>query len=172
VRRKGRLSPELNPVGDRTSPALTGTGADQIALELCQAAKDSQHQPSMRRRRIGPGVVQRPEAGPLFGDRSEDIQKIACRPCQTIESRHHEDIARLKIRDRSTELDSLTLCAARRLAPNLLRPKGTQLLDLCFKTLAVRRYPCVAYNHACILLLYSALENSFQIKAARKVQKS
>jgi len=42
----------------RSLAALSGTSPDQVALELCQAAQDREHQPAVRRRGVGPRVHQ------------------------------------------------------------------------------------------------------------------
>jgi hypothetical protein len=59
-----------------TLAAFTGPGADQLALKLGQAAEHGQHQPAVRRRRIGPSVGQRAEARARLGDGVEDVQQI------------------------------------------------------------------------------------------------
>src|SRR5262249_31010181 len=43
--------------------ALTGASADQFTFELGKSAEDSEHQPAVRGRGVGPAVLQRLEAG-------------------------------------------------------------------------------------------------------------
>ena len=53
----------------RTNPALFGSAQDQMAFELGQPSKHSQHQPAVRRRGIRPRITQRLEARSSFADR-------------------------------------------------------------------------------------------------------
>jgi hypothetical protein len=64
----------------------------------------------------------------------------------------------------AAQLDTVGLRAARRFPQDLFGSGGAQLLHLRVEALAVGRYPCIAVNHAGILLLYSAPEKPFFIK--------
>jgi hypothetical protein len=72
-----------------TLPALASAGLDELALELSQAAKNRQHQPSVRRGGIRPGIGQRLEASASLGDHVEDVQKVTRGSRQAVEVRHH-----------------------------------------------------------------------------------
>ena len=49
--------------------AVTCTGENQVALELCKPAKEGQHQAALCSRGIGPYLDQRLEAGVRLADR-------------------------------------------------------------------------------------------------------
>jgi hypothetical protein len=51
----------------RTCPAVTGADEDQLALELGEPAENREHQSAVRRRGVGPRIVQRLKAGSGFG---------------------------------------------------------------------------------------------------------
>src|SRR5262245_46511589 len=59
--------------------AFAGPGADQLALELGQAAKDGEHQLAMRRGGVGPGILERPEASTSLGQLVEHVEQVAGR---------------------------------------------------------------------------------------------
>ena len=60
-------------------PALTGTGGNQLTLELGKPPKDRQHEPAVRCRGVCPGIRQRLEAGPGLANRVEDIEQVPLR---------------------------------------------------------------------------------------------
>src|ERR1700724_4712042 len=65
--------------------SLAGSSPDQFTLEFGETAQNSQHQATMRRRGVSPGVSKRFEACPFFPDRPQQVQEIACGPRQPIE---------------------------------------------------------------------------------------
>ena len=60
-------------------------------------------------RGVGPGVTQRPEAGSFPCDRRECVQKIACRPRQSIEPCYQEHVTRPEVSENAAELDAIAL---------------------------------------------------------------
>ena len=89
---RGR-TPHNDAPGPRTLPSLPGAGPDQLSFELGQAAQDGQHQPSVRCRRVRPGVAQRPEPRTLLSDGIQDVEKVTGRSSQAIEPSDHENVA-------------------------------------------------------------------------------
>jgi hypothetical protein len=81
VRRKLLRSPEAHPSCLGALPALAGAGTDQRALELGEAAQDGEYELAMRRRRIGPGVLERAEARVGLLDGIEDVEEITGGAC-------------------------------------------------------------------------------------------
>jgi hypothetical protein len=79
----------------------TSEFADQVAAE------DGQHEASMWGRGVGPGITQRQEAGSFPCDRRQNIQEVACRPCKSIEPRHHKKISCFEMSDHAAELDPI-----------------------------------------------------------------
>ena len=74
-----RLAPEPNATLLGPLPSLARPRADQLALELGQSAEHRQHEATMSRRRVGPGVPERSKGGALFAQRIEDVQQVpAC----------------------------------------------------------------------------------------------
>jgi hypothetical protein len=92
----------------------------------------------MRCRGVGPGVAKGPKPSTLFGDRRQDVQKIARRPRQSIEPCYQEHVTRPELRENAAELDAIALRSTGRLTPDLLGACRTQPLDLSVKTLSVR----------------------------------
>src|SRR5215831_18671437 len=76
--------------------AFTRPGADQLALKLGQAAENREHQPAVRRSRIGPSVGQRAEPRASLGDGVEDVQQIPRRARQPIKSGDDKHVAGLE----------------------------------------------------------------------------
>jgi hypothetical protein len=74
----------------------------------------------------------------LFGDRSQDVQKIARRPRQSIEPRYNKNISCLEMGDHAAELKPIGLRSTGRLAPDLLYPGGAQLSDLGHPSIPAR----------------------------------
>jgi hypothetical protein len=56
VRRQLEGSAELDAFRHGAVPTIACPLADQLALELGQTTENRQHQPAMRRGRIGPGI--------------------------------------------------------------------------------------------------------------------
>jgi hypothetical protein len=64
-------------------PAFAGSGADQFALELRQAAEHGQHQPPVCGRCVGPHVGEGSKLGFLAADCRQSVEKVSGRACQT-----------------------------------------------------------------------------------------
>lgn len=78
--------PSLTPrLGAGTS--LAGARANQLALELGEAAEDGEHQATVGRGGVGPCVAERAEAGLLAGNRCEGVEKVAGRAREAVEPR-------------------------------------------------------------------------------------
>jgi hypothetical protein len=74
---QSRRTPKTHATGLGTDAAIAGTSNEQCALELSKAAQNGQHQPAVRSRGVRPGIRQRPEAGPGFRNRVEDVEQVA-----------------------------------------------------------------------------------------------
>jgi hypothetical protein len=61
----------------RPLAALAGPSPDQLTLELSQATKHGQHQPTVGARGIGPSILEALEASATLGNRRDDIEQIA-----------------------------------------------------------------------------------------------
>ena len=86
--------PKTHPPGLGALPTLSGTGSNQLALELRKSPKDGQHEPAVRCRGVCPGTRQRLEASPgLANRRVEDIEQVPRRTGEPIEPRGHEHVA-------------------------------------------------------------------------------
>ena len=71
------LPTKAYPSGLSSPSPFVSPGLDQLPLELGEATKDGQHQPSMSRGRIGPRIGQRSETRPSLAHRIEDVEEIA-----------------------------------------------------------------------------------------------
>jgi hypothetical protein len=91
--RELRSTPHDHTPRPRTLPPLTSAGPDQLTFKLSQAAKDGQHEASMSRRGVRPGISQRAEARALLSDGIQDVEKVTGRSGQAIEPRDHENVA-------------------------------------------------------------------------------
>jgi hypothetical protein len=81
VVRQFRLAAHYYPTSFGALSAFAAATADQFSLELGEAAaQDGQHQATMRRRGVGPGVPQRFETGALVGNGAKQIKQVTGRP--------------------------------------------------------------------------------------------
>ena len=172
MRRQFRLAAELDAARLGAGAAFAGAGADQIALELRQAAEHGQHKAAVRRRGVGPCVAERTESGLLAGDRRERVEKIAGRARQPVEPRHHQHVAGAERVERPAKLRPVGLGSARHFAEHFFGSGGGQRCNLRLDALAVRRYPCIAVDHAHILHVYSAQVKGSDFRGLGFVQKS
>src|SRR5262249_61331641 len=72
-----RATAESDTVRLRAGTSLAGASADQLALELGQAAEDGEHQAAVRGGGVGPGIAKRCESGAYAGDGGERIEQVA-----------------------------------------------------------------------------------------------
>ena len=75
--REGRGAAEPNALRLRSGPAGAGALMDQAALELGNAGEECQHHAPGRRRRVGPRLGQRSQAGLGVADPLGYVEKIA-----------------------------------------------------------------------------------------------
>src|SRR5262249_21162399 len=73
VRGKFRRTAKTHPAGFGALPAVARASEDQFPFKLGETTQDREHQPAMRRCRVGPSVKERFEACAGLGDRVEDI---------------------------------------------------------------------------------------------------
>ena len=92
--RQGRGAAEPNALRLRRRAAGARALMDQAALELGNAGEESQHHAPGRRRRVGPRLGQRSQAGLGLADPLGNIEKIARRSGEAIEPRHRHHVAR------------------------------------------------------------------------------
>jgi hypothetical protein len=64
-----------HPPGFGAFPTFAGATTDQFPLKLGEAAQDRQHQPTVRRGGVRPGVPQGLESGSLVGDDTDQIEE-------------------------------------------------------------------------------------------------
>jgi hypothetical protein len=76
--------------------ALAGPGTDQRALELGEPAQDGQHELAMRRRGVGPGALERPEAGASLFHVFENVEEVARGARQAVQASDDEHVVGLK----------------------------------------------------------------------------
>src|SRR4051794_35548465 len=74
--------------------------------------------------------------------------------------------------ERPAQLRPVGLGSARHFAEHFFGSGGGQRCNLRLDALAVRRYPCIAVDHAHILHVYSAQENEFDVSGLGFVQNS
>src|SRR4029077_11768682 len=102
---------------------------------------------------VRPCVAQGSETGLALGDGGERVQEVAGGSCETVKSRYHQHVARLKRLDHPSQLRRVGFRAAHmHVAENLLAASLGQLAGLRVNALALaaRRYPCVAVFHAAL----------------------
>ncbi len=71
------LRAELDPARTGPNSPFRCPCDNQLALELGQATEYCQHEPSVRRRGVGPGVAKRTEDSAPLSDSSKNVQQIA-----------------------------------------------------------------------------------------------
>lgn len=138
MRRELWLAAQPYATRHSTRPAFTRARAHQLALELCQAAEDSEHQAAVRGRCIGPCVMQRPEAGFPASDRRESVEQVAGRARQPIEPGHHQHVAGFELLEHTTQLRTVGLCTLGHFAEHLAGSDGRQLGNLRLHAMTVR----------------------------------
>src|SRR5262249_42499994 len=95
---------------------LTGAFADQLTLELSDAAKDRDQQTPMHRRGVCPRILERAERRATLGNPIQQVQQIAGRACQSIEPADNHCVAFLEPAHELAELGSIGLRARNLLA--------------------------------------------------------
>jgi hypothetical protein len=138
-----RQAPSSLAVRHGARPAFARARADQLALELGQAAEHSKHEATVRCSGIGPPIAERSEASALAGDRREGVQEVSRRSRQAIEAGDHEHVAGVELSEHAAELVAIGLRATGHLAEHLARAGGLELAHLGVNALAVGRYACV-----------------------------
>ena len=150
------LPPHLDAVRLGAVAAFARAGADQFALEFRKAAEDRQHQAPVRLVVSAQVSPSERNPAPAFGDRVERVEQVARRARQPVKARHHQHVAGGELVERAAQLRAVGLGAAGSLAKHLLGSGGAQLLHLRVNALAVRRYSCIAVNHALLMHVISA----------------
>jgi len=81
-----RFATQDDPPRLRTLTPFAGPRSDKFPFELGKTAQYGQHETAVRCRRVSPGISKRFEAGPLFGNRAQQIEEIARGPRQPIKT--------------------------------------------------------------------------------------
>src|SRR6516165_10879715 len=68
---------ELDAAGLGALAAVIGTSGNQRAFELGETSKHREHQAPVRRRGVGPGILERAEASTALADLIEDVEQVA-----------------------------------------------------------------------------------------------
>jgi hypothetical protein len=92
----GGKAPTSNALRHGAAAAFAGAGADQLALELGEAAQDGQNQATVRRGGFPPCVGKRTESSGLVADRREGVEQVGRRLRVPAEPRHHPNVVGLK----------------------------------------------------------------------------
>src|SRR5262249_30855126 len=132
--------------------ALTGASADQFTFELGKAAEDSEHQPAVRGRGVGPAVLQRLEAGAALADLGEHVEQVARGSRQPIEPRDDQHVAVLELPDRLRQLGPVGLGARNLFFEHLGAAGGHELGVLAREILAVGAYPRISEHRHSVAL--------------------
>jgi hypothetical protein len=92
-----RAPVEVDPAGLRAGASLVGAGTDQLALALGQVPEDGEQQAAMRRRGVGPGLLQRGAPGACARDGGERVEQVAGAAGGAVQlSCFHDDCSRAK----------------------------------------------------------------------------
>src|SRR5262249_37301881 len=132
--------------------ALTGARADQLTLELGKAAEDSEHQPAVSGRGVGPAVLQRLEAGAALADLAEHVEQVTRGSRQPIEPRDDQHVAVLELPDRLRQLGPVGLGTRNLFLEYLGAASGHELGVLAREILAVGAYPCISEHRHLVTL--------------------
>ena len=136
----------MNASRFRAAAAFAGTGANEFALELGEAAKHCQHKPSVRGCRVRPCIGERAESGSGLRYGVQRVEKVARRSGQPVEARHQQHVALAERREGAAKLGAVGLRAARRLLEHLLGSGGAKRLHLSINALAIRRDAGISEN--------------------------
>jgi hypothetical protein len=141
------------PAGLGALASFACSGADQLALELGQAAQHGGHQAALSGRRVGPGIAERAKARTLARDGVEDVEQLARRSGEMVEARHHEHVAGGEPVDRATKLWAIGDRARSSVAENSHAAGRAQSLDVSVEGSASGRGSSVAVDgHARTLM--------------------
>src|SRR5262245_27453920 len=75
VRRESTRPSESHAAGLGAGPAIASATTNQFSLELGQATENREHQPSVRRCGIRPGILETAEAGFTLADGGQYIEQ-------------------------------------------------------------------------------------------------
>src|SRR5262249_25347217 len=132
--------------------ALSGASADQLALELGKPSEDSEHQPAVRGRRVGPSIAQALEARAALADLGEHVEQLARGSRQPIEPRDDQHVAVLELPDRLRQLGPVGLGTRNLFLEYLGAASGHELGVLAREILAVGAYPCISEHRHLVTL--------------------
>lgn len=127
--------PQLHASRHSPGSTLTGSGLDQLALELGEPAQDGQHQSAVGGRRIGPGVGDRAESGARPVQRIQDVQQVAGGPGETVESGDQHDVARRDAAQHPLEFSPVGGRGADLLLKQFFSPRSLEAGELGFQGL-------------------------------------
>jgi hypothetical protein len=172
VRGQFRFAPQLHAARLGAGSTFGSAAADQLPLELGQSAQDGQHQATMRRGGVGPGIAQGPEPGLLAGDRRQGVKQIASGSRQPVETCHHQHVTRTQHIEQAAELGAVGPGPACHFPIDLLAAGVGELAHLGVNALAVRGDAGIAVHHAVILHRIFAPEKPCSFKGEILVRKS
>ena len=109
--RQGRGAAEPDAPRLRRRSAGARALMDQAALELGNAREEGQHHAPGRRRRVGPRLGQRSQAGLGVADPLGYVEKIARRSGEAIKPRHRHHVAGLQMVQQLRQLGAAALRA-------------------------------------------------------------
>src|SRR3954466_4995690 len=85
-------------------PSRTCALLDQCAFELGDAGKDGEHHPSGRTGRVGPRLAERAQPGPGLAQLLGDLEQVAGRAGQAVETLDHDDVALAYLLEQAVQL--------------------------------------------------------------------
>ena len=137
--RQGRGAAEPNALRLRRRAAGARALMDQAALELGNAGEESQHHAPGRRRRVGPRLGQRTQAGLGVADPLSNVEKIARRSGEAIKPRHRHHVPGLQMVQHLRQLAAAALRAGCLFLEHALAAGRFQRRALLVESLAVGR---------------------------------
>ena len=145
--RQGRGAAKPDALRLRGGPAGTRALVDQAALELGNAGEECQHHAPGRRRRVGPRLGQRSQAGPSVADPLGNVEKIARRSGEAIKPRHRHHVAGLQMVQHLRQLGAAALRAGCLFLEHALAAGRFQRRALLVEGLAIGRDAGISDHH-------------------------
>ena len=137
---------ETSPGPCRRYP-LDGSLADDLALELADAAEEGEQEPPLRGRGVEPGLLQGLDLRICLVNLADDAEQVPDGAAEPREFSDDNDVARAQSVEQVPELRPVAPRAAHLLLVNPFTPILPQLIALPVQVLVLGRDPCISDSH-------------------------
>ena len=136
IQRRMPSEPSTGPCGRNP---LDGPLADELPLELADAAEEGEQEPPLRRRGVEPGLLERLDLGPGLVDLTDDAEEVPDGAAEPRQLRDDHDVALPQGVKQASELRPVAPRAAHLLLVDPFTPILPQLVALPVQVLVLAR---------------------------------